>query len=139
MMREPTISVASRAHRALRDLKRFRFAADVSTALAERVHDRGALVGVYENPAGVDPKYIVITDQALGCIDADEQIRWISFDEIDSTHGPREKLVDDAITVVLKSGIRTQLRIAGKDGRFQDVLSFVRFFDRVMADRRPMG
>ena len=135
MMHSPRISVASRAHRALRDLSRFKFSADVAPFLAEQGRDHGTLVGVYENPSEIEPRHIVVTDQALGCI-GPAVTRWIAFDEVESTHGPQEKLVSDAITIILKSGIRTQLRIAGRDDRFQDVLSFVRFLDRVVGDRR---
>lgn len=135
MTRLPIVSVASRAHRALRDLSRFKFASDVSIELAEVANGHGVLVGAYENPSDVEPKHIVVTDQALGCIGA-AQILWIALDEIDSTRGPQEKGVGDAITINMKSGIRTQLRIAGRDGKFQDVLSFVRFLDRVIEDRK---
>ena len=95
----------------------------------------GSPIGVYENPNGVDPTHVVITDQALGCLGTDQE-RWIRFDEIDSTHGPHNKDVHDAIAVVMKSGARTQLRIAGGVGRFKDVFSFVRFLDRVVEDQR---
>ena len=99
------------------------------------LHDYGDVVGAYENPPGVDPALVVVTDWALGSIGANEH-RWILFDDIATTHGPAEKLVDDVITIVLKSGARAQMRIAGGDDRFKDVYSFVRFIDRVVEDRK---
>jgi hypothetical protein len=134
-----TITVASRARRALRALARFRFDADATSApqFAQiGAHNYGSVIGVYENPPGVDPALVVITESALGCIGS-EQARWIKFDDIATTQGPKEKLTDDTITVVLKSGIETTVRIAGGDDRFKDIFSFVRFIDRVVEDRRP--
>ena len=138
---EPKISVASRAHRTLRDNPRFRF---TSTDNSESFHRDevgvayGEVIGVYENPPGIEPKRVVITERAIGCLGT-SPARWISFDDIETTEGPKEKLIEDTITVVLKSGIRTELRIAGGDDRFKDVFGFVRFIDRVVEDRRPGG
>lgn len=141
MTNAPTITVASRAHRALRNLGRFKFGPDAHTIFPlvdHTLRGYGEVVGVYENPPGVDPAFVVVTDRALGCAGAGDQ-RWILFDDIATTHGPAEKLVDDAITIVLKSGTRTQIRIADGDGRFKDVFSFVRFIDRVIEDRKDIG
>ncbi|MDZ4259569.1 MAG: hypothetical protein U0974_09130 [Gemmatimonadales bacterium] len=139
----PNISVASRALRSLGDVGRFRFVSDCDGRLEQiqildTAQGHGTAIGLYENPPGVDPEHVVVTDQALGCVEANQE-RWLLFDEIASTHGPTDKVLDDVITVVMKSGIRTPLRIAGGDGRFKDVFSFVRFIDRVMADRSSSG
>jgi hypothetical protein len=139
MTNTPRVSVASRAHRALRDIPRFKFAAALdldADPLNGLKAEYGELIGVYENPQETDPKWVVIAEQAIGCI-GNGPPRWILFDDIETTEGPREKMIDNIVIVVLKSGIRTELRIAGGGDRFKDVFGFVRFLDRVVEDRRP--
>ena len=126
------ISVASRAHRALRNIPRFHFGSTIVVGLKG---EYGDLVGVYENPEGIEPRQVVVTEAAIGCFDSATS-RWILFDHIDTTKGPNDKSVDDSIRVVLKSGVQTEIRIAGGDGRFKDVFGFVRFINRVLEDRR---
>jgi hypothetical protein len=141
MTNTPRVSVASRAHRALREIPRFKFAAALGLdedPLYGLKAELGELIGVYENPQGTEPKRIVVAEQAIGCLGSGPP-RWILFDDIETTEGPREKLIDNIVIVVLKSGIRTELRIAGGDDRFKDVFGFVRFLDRVVEDRRPSG
>jgi hypothetical protein len=138
MTNTPRVSVASRAHRALGDIPRFKFTSTPSLGgdLPNEVEaEHGELIGVYENPQGIEPKRVVVTERAIGCIGIGPP-RWIRFDDIETTEGPREKLIDNVVIVVLKSGIRTELRIAGGDDRFKDVFGFVRFLDRVVEDRR---
>ena len=141
MTSQNPITVASRARRALRDMAQFRFCASASPIRgpdSEVLAYHGDLIGIYVNPPGVEPAFVVVTSQGMGCIGSKRQ-RWIMFDDVEGSHGPREKLVDDCITIVLKSGSHMKVRIAGGDGRFRDVYSFVRFIDRVVSDRKGAG
>ena len=141
MSNKPAVTIASRAHRALRGLPRFQFASSVSLEISGIDSDdntHGEIIGVYENPSGVEPSHIVIADSAIGCVEASE-FHWIQYDHIVRIEGPKEKLAADRIDVVLRSGETVQLRIAGGEGKFRDVFNFVRFLDRVLLDNSSSG
>jgi hypothetical protein len=134
------VSVASRAHRALRDVSRFRFAgkdAEVAGQYRSRlnlVKEPGDLIGVYENPENIQPAAILFTERGLLVLGVGTP-QWIQFSEIASIHGPSNKADDFVITVLLRSGASTRLTVAGADGQFRDAFSVVRFLDRVLQDR----
>jgi hypothetical protein len=140
MTTEPKISVASRAHRALRGMPRFKTVASLDDALrgyesspsVEAI--RGTLIGVYENPPGTDPCKVLVTESGIATAGA-RGIRWIAFSDMASTRGPASKQTGDSIVIFLRSGVRTEVRIAGEDGSLKDVFGFVRFLDRVLEDR----
>jgi hypothetical protein len=136
-----SIPIRSRAIRALRDVARFHFAPDESGILArysaalEASGSKGETVGIYVNPVGTDPEAIVVTDSELVMVSSGVATS-VPYAEIQSVHGPAEKQRDLDIRASLRSGTVVTLRIAGADGRFRDVYSFVRFLDRVLEDMR---
>lgn len=134
------ISVFSRAHRAFRDMPRFHFVlvepevAAQYTSLGNVDTSLGDAIGVYKNPDPVQPESIFVAERGLLVIRADTAQR-IEFSDVASIRSP--SAADDGadISLVLRSGIAVNLRVAGRDGRFRDVFSFVRFLDRVLEDR----
>jgi hypothetical protein len=134
------ISVFSRAHRAFRDTPRFHFVrsepeiADRYRALVSADTGLGDAIGMYMNPDPVQPEVIFVAERGLLAIRSGS-VQKIEFSEIESTRSL--SAVDDNtdISLVLRSGIVVNLRVAGTDGRFRDVFSFVRFLDRALEDR----
>lgn len=134
------IPVRSRAIRTLRDVARFHFAPDESGILAryaavpEASGSKGETIGIYVNPVGTDPEAILVTDKGLVLVSSGVATSF-PYSEIQSVHGPAEKQRDLDIRATLVSGRVVSLRIAGADGQFRDVYSFLRFLDRVLEDR----
>jgi hypothetical protein len=139
-MKMVNISVASRAHRAFRDTARFHFvrnepfAANTYEELFAARAEMGEPIGVYKNPDKVDPEAILICEWGLILIRS-SSVQNISFSDIQSTRNPSATGDNADISIVLQSKIVVRLRVAGTDGRFRDVFSFVRFLDRVLEDR----
>lgn len=94
----------------------------------------GEPIGVYKNPDKVDPEAILICDGGLILIRSGSAQN-ISFSDIQSTRSPSATEDNPDISIVLHSKIVVRLRVAGADGQFRDVFSFVRFLDRVLEDR----
>lgn len=134
-----SISVRSRAIRALRDVARFHFAPDESGILAryraalEASGSEGETIGIYVNPVGTDPEAIVVTDKELAIVSSGVTTS-VPYAEIQSVHGPVDNQRELDIKADLRSGRVVALRIAGADGRFRDVHAFLRFLDRVLED-----
>lgn len=141
--REPVskITVFSRAHRALRDAPRFQFTSkdsDIPEPYREqmRVNEPlGDLVGLYRNPDAEQPEAILVTEEGLLAMRPGAS-QWVRFSELESILSPSADSESNDISLRLRSGIVVGLRIAGRDGRFRDVFSFVRFLDRVLEDRK---
>lgn len=135
------ISVESRAHRALRDISRFQFAGKEHSAVDQyktwlnSVSLPGDLIGVYENPQNIEPKAVFVTNRGLLMI-GNRPAQCVEFSELESVHGPQNKDDDFDIVLTLRSGTKIHLTIAGTEGRFRDIFSFVRFLNRVLEDRK---
>lgn len=133
------VSVFSRAHRTLRDAPRFTFASKSPEVAAPYIENEstaevlGEVVGVYINPPPEAPNAIVVTENGLLAVRSETK-QWIKFSELRSIQAPGIDNGDSEILLTLKSGIVVSMRIAGTDGRFRDVFSFVRFLDRVIED-----
>ncbi len=134
------ISTFSRAHRAFRDTPRFHFVrnepeiADQYKASIGIDASLGDAIGVYINPDSVQPEAIFVAERGLLAIRSGS-VQKIEFSEIESTRSPSAADYNTDISLVLRSGNAVSLRVAGTDGRFRDVFSFVRFLDRVLEDR----
>jgi hypothetical protein len=95
----------------------------------------GDVIRVYKNPNPVQPEAILIAERGLLAIRPNTRQR-IAFSELESIRGPSAVEDSSDISLKLRSGIIVSLRVAGKDSKFRDVFSFVRFLDRVLEDRR---
>ena len=125
-----------RAHRTLRGYARYHHCVDETdhcAQYAKRVTE--PLIGVYENPQEAGAPTIAITEDALYVLEAGDPER-IAFDDITSTQAPPEKADASEIRVALVDGSFRVLRICGGEGQFRDLYDFLRFLDRVLADRR---
>jgi len=135
------ISVYSRAHRALRDTPRFEFADDKApnfVGYRQRVESKalGEVIGWYKNPEPVQPEAILVAERGLLSIGRGID-QCINFSDIRSVAGPGADTNSSNISIVLKSGIAVLLPIAGRDGKYRDVFSFIRFLNRVTEDAEP--
>ena len=132
------ISVFSRAHRALRGLPRFRFLQNETELTAYRQRYDSALIGdpigIYSNPVPTQPEAIVVAERGLVAIRGSD-MQSIQFAELSGIQGPQTKADASRISLTLRSGIAVSLEIHGRDEKFQDVFSFLRFLDRVMEDQ----
>jgi hypothetical protein len=132
------ISVFSRAHRALRELPRFRFLQNETELAAYRQeYDSvviGEPIGIYSNPVPTQPETILVAERGLVTIRGGD-MQSIPFAELGGIQGPHTKADASRISLTLRSGLVVNLEIHGRDGKFQDVFSFVRFLDRVMEDQ----
>jgi hypothetical protein len=140
MTTDPKTSVANRAHIAFHGTPRFKMGASLDDALSGYESSpsiraiQGTLVGVYENPRGTDPSRVLITDSGIATAGG-LGVRWIPYSEMTATRGPANKQTGDCASIMLRSGVRLEIRIAGEDGELKDVFGFVRFISRVLEDR----
>jgi hypothetical protein len=131
--------VYSRAHRAFRHTPRFKLAPVGDDELANyraRIKSNAFedLVGYYRNPEPASLEAVVITERGLLTIRPGLH-QWIEFSDIKSIVGPRADTGSSEISLVLLSGIVVRFAIEGREGKYRDVFSFVRFLDRVIEDR----
>jgi hypothetical protein len=140
MTTDPKSSVASRAHSAFGGTPRFKMSASLADALSGYEASpsiraiQGTLVGVYENPRGTEPSRVLVTDSGIATAGG-RGVRWIPYSDIAATRGPSNKQIGDTAAIMLRSGGRLEIRIAGQDGELKDVFGFVRFISRVIEDR----
>ena len=132
------ISVYSRAHRALRDVPRFQFVSDDRCEVPGHIQEvqsraLGEVIGCYKNPEPIQPEAILVAEHGLLSLGPGID-QYINFSDIKSVAGPGADTDSSDISVVLKSGIAVRLRVAGRDGKYRDVFSFVRFLSRVTED-----
>jgi hypothetical protein len=143
MTTDPQSSVASRAHSAFSGTPRFKMSASLDDALSGYESSptiraiQGTLVGVYENPRGTDPSKVLVTDSGIATAGG-HGVRWIPFSEIAATRAPSNKRLGDTAAIILRSGARLEIRIAGEEGELKDVFGFVRFINRVLEDRTDL-
>lgn len=129
------IKVASRVHRILAHMKRFRRDLDSFPDLPvplPGLQGQTAL-GVYPNAEGSLREAFVVTDQGLVLEDGG---RWVSipYSSLRKVVTPKTKTDVYHLDLELKDGSLLRLPIRGHDGRFLDVFEFVRFFSRVLED-----
>ena len=129
-------SVASWAHRALRGAACYHHCSDApeccerySQAVDEDV------IGVYENPAGISPQTIVITEKGI-YISNRESMTCLEYGNLQTIRGPDAKTGDGVIQITEHDGRSSIIRVEGRDGKYRDVYSMVRFLDRVAAQKR---
>lgn len=77
---------------------------------------------------------MLVTDSGIATAGV-RGVRWIPYREISATCGPSNKQTGDTAAIILRSGVRLEIRIAGDDGELKDVFGFVRFINRVLEDR----
>jgi hypothetical protein len=129
-------SVASWAHRALRGAACYHHCRDEPEYCERYSHGVDEdVIGVYENPAGVTPQAMVITERGM-YIRSDEGMICLEFNNLHSIRGPDTKTGDGAIQIAEQDGRSSIIRVEGGDGKYRDVYSMVRFLDRVAAHKR---
>jgi hypothetical protein len=130
------ISVATWAHRALRGAAGYHHCRD-EPEYCERYRERADenLIGVYENPPGVIPRVMVITEKGM-YMHSDDGTVYLKFDDLLSIRGPDEKTGDGTIQLAEQGGRSSTIRVEGGNGKFRDVYGMVRFLDRVVARQR---
>ena len=127
------VSVASWVHRTIRSQDRFVDARDDDTIQSTYAWVGVPVIGVYQNPPGLSPAEIVITDGFMLTSGDAGQTR-IPFDEIEGIRAP-DKGSGGCIHLEHKSGEHINLVIGGRQGKFEDVYEFVRFLRRVTDER----
>jgi hypothetical protein len=92
------------------------------------------LVGVYDNPAGVEPLHVVISEDGLYLVGrgGTNLVRYSELREVDpprdkEEHGP------GVLNLVYRDGRNSTLWIGGRDGKFRDVYPFAHFLARVIS------
>ena len=132
----PSISVGERAHRILNHLKSYRTTEEgLSQRLAMEIGELQlqpgeSIIGIYDNRPGSQDERIVVTTVGLH-VSLDGKWRSIVYADVERNELPREKLLADTITIVLKSGGVLTVPVRGGDEKFRDVFEFVHFLDRV--------
>jgi hypothetical protein len=132
------ISIASRAHRALRHLSGYRSDDEsLRPLLAKglRLSRHEQFIGVYSNPASKAQESIVVTNFGLHALSAHG---WdaIRFADIEQATIPEEKNKAEHLHLLRKGTTNTlTVPIRGSSGRARDIFEFQRFLDRVMRDQ----
>jgi hypothetical protein len=128
--------VATWAHRALRGAAGYHHCRD-EPEYCERYRDHADedLIGVYENPPGITPRVVVITEEGM-YMHGEEGVACLKFHDLLSIRGPDDKTGSGRIQVAERNGHSSTIRIEGGNGKFRDVYSMVRFLDRVVAQKR---
>jgi hypothetical protein len=134
------ISVKSRAHRILKDLRSYSSAVSDLETFASRIGATSGreLLGVYLNPPSTTVQAVVISSDALHLITKDE-VTTLPFAAIKGIEGPPEKADASAVNIQLKDGGSRLVPILGGHDRFRDVFPFMTFLDRVVADQNQSG
>ncbi len=136
------VSVASRAHRALRKLPQYRTVAsgdDIHASLSRQIilREGETVVGVYENSPGQLDRCVVVTSEGLH-IHRGPSWQVVSYREILYVDFPGgEKTLDvDEVFVRLASGRTLCVPISGGDPSIgsRDAASFLTFLMRVAED-----
>jgi hypothetical protein len=130
------VSVASWAHRALRGISRYHDARD-EPEYCQRLGSHGTelVIGVYENPPGVEPSTIAITERGLYWASAGAN-QCVEFASLGAARTSDEKTVAAEVKMVLLDGSERVIRVEGGEGRYRDAHSMIRFLDRVMDLKR---
>lgn len=132
-----SVTVKSRAYRALRHLSRFTSGgADLDRfGHSLQLGENEEIVGVYYNPQDLPTPNVVISSLGVYLIDAEATVT-VPFSEIQSVSGPTEKSCANKLVVELRGGEAVTLPILGGHERFRDVFAVQRFLDRVIADMK---
>lgn len=134
-------SIQSRVHRCLRHLERLSRTQEglgsLPASLHLRLEEGERSLAVYRNP-GDDPALVIITTSGI-YLSNTGSLANIDYDDIESFE-LLEKDKENAATLrfFLVDGRWMDMPFAGRDGRFRDVFSFHRFFQRVLSDREAM-
>jgi hypothetical protein len=131
------ISTASRARRCLVGLERYHSQSTSDLALPPDLplEPQEAVIGVYLNNPPTFGGALVIVESGL-LVEDGGRWRRVPFRSMVRALFPEGKVDIRHLDLALSDGSVVRLRIEGGTGRFLDVFSFVRFFDRVLADRR---
>ncbi len=133
------ISVASRAHRCLRHLGRFHDHRD-EPSYCERFRSQipEAIIGVYENPPGANPPFIVVTEEGL-YLSRKAGFRRLDFDDIRDFRGPEEKGTHGRLSIEHLDRSETIVGFEGREGpggEGNSSYEAMRFLGNVLRDRR---
>ena len=130
------IPVTSRIHRILKSMPRFKNSeAPETKELILKLNLKDDIHGIYFNDQDVDPRYILIGETGLHCVN-ESTVREISYATIASTILP-EKTGEKSLGIRFKNRSELNLIVSGvQHERFYDVFEFSRFVDRVVEDLR---
>ncbi len=125
--------VAMMAHRGLRGLRGYEAVRD-EPSLVQRFPSVPELVGVYQNPEGVEPRYIVLSEAGLYMGPGGQALGAIPWRGIRRVSLPSSK-DESPLEVVLSllDGTRHHVAIEGRAGRFQDLWRLGHVISRVVA------
>lgn len=128
--------VRSRVHRILSRLHSFKpVDADSKAVLNARYLDgySGEVFGFYENQPGSLNNSILVTEDGIGLLQA-EEINFINFDDINCIEKPGDKIGSE---LVIRRNDKSSLSFQVQGGKFgfSDALEFLRFLNRVIEDR----
>ena len=129
------ISIAGRAHRALRGMSRYSsIKNDVPHRCDERllalVREGESLIGYYDNSNSRSGQ-ILVTDQGLLVLEEDAADR-LDYSEITGILTPETKNVRH-LDIHLSGGRTVALPIRGGDGQIRDAFSFLTFLRHAVA------
>ena len=132
------VSVKSRLHRSLLGVPGFSTEPEAVRARATEFSfaPQEELLGVYTNPepADVPQQQLAITSRGLHWI-RDGRVIQVCYRDIAAVNGPHSKSDSTGLTLTLTDGRTEALPIEGQHDAFRDVFPFLRFLDRVLADR----
>jgi hypothetical protein len=131
-------TVKSRIHRTLNDLPSFQ-AIDSNISLSTdienlRLRENESILGIYKNESGTLDETIVITELGLH-IFMDSFWKSIDFNEIERVEKIQSK-EDDHLVLKLNGDKKFSLPVRGGKEQFRDSMTFLRFLNRVLEDRK---
>ena len=91
------------------------------------------LVGVYDNPDGIQPGRILIADDGLYLLARAKRqvVKYAALESVDAPHD-KEEPGPGALLLVYRDGQRSTLIIGGRNGTYRDVYQFAHFLMRVV-------
>jgi hypothetical protein len=129
-------SVRSRVHRILRSMGNFyMLPGDVPTPDDLPFQAGEIAIGAYLNNPPLLAGSIFVTDYSLIVPSPEGAWMRMPYDSIVKPLTPPEKLNVHDLCVLLRNGESACFPVTGGSGRCSDVFEFIRFLDRVLADR----
>jgi hypothetical protein len=120
------VTVASIAHRNLRRWVQAYHDVRDQPQVVGRHATAEDVVGVYENPPGIEPGIVVITERGLSFALLNRMTE-VSFDALAAVSSPPPNTGARVLTLTHTDGSTTNLAIAGRRGQFQDIYLFAEF------------
>ncbi|NJK64972.1 MAG: hypothetical protein HC921_21715 [Synechococcaceae cyanobacterium SM2_3_1] len=137
------ISVYSRAHRILRNLRNYKPLDvirhdDFYSKILDFFQGQDEVIGVYENPPNGERSFVLIGENRLLIWDG-KSIMTLDYKNICEIENPSEKSDFhksslDSLQLKMKSGDIVTIFIRGSDENSRDIYPFMRFLMRVVSD-----